>query len=72
MPGKLTEAEQAFKKHWSQGFKTQQTKNGGYDDFGEFSAHVACCYQEEVVRLHRLLQEHSIDPGEWLDPLSGI
>jgi hypothetical protein len=69
MPGNLTDHEQAFKKHWSRVYKVQEHQAGGYDDFGEFSAHVASYYRQEVLRLRAILQQHGIDPGSWSDPL---
>jgi len=69
MPGNLTENEKAFKKSWSHAYKTQEHLPGGYDDFGEFSAHVALSYRQEIVRLRTILQQHGIDSGEWADPV---
>ena len=69
MPGNLTDDEQAFKKRWSRVYKAQEQQASGYDDFGEFSAHIAYSYQQEVFRLRDILQQHGVDPGTWSDPV---
>jgi hypothetical protein len=69
MPGKLTDDERAFKKYWSAVFLGQKDQVGGYDDFGEFSAHVAHGYRQEVLRLRAILEQNGADSGAWSDPL---
>jgi hypothetical protein len=69
MPGKLTVDEKAFKKRWSATFLAQKDQASGYDDFGEFSAHVAHSYRREVLRLRAILEKNIVDPGEWSDPI---
>jgi hypothetical protein len=69
MPGKLTDDERAFKKLWSAAFTAQKADSRGYDDFGEFSAHIALGYRQEVQRLRALLEQNGIDPESWYDPL---
>ena len=39
------------------------------DDFGEFSAHVAHYYQQEIQRLRALLRQHGVDAGACSDPI---
>ena len=70
MPGKLTDDERAFKKLWSAFFLGQKDQADGYDDFGEFSAHVAHGYRREILRLRGILQQNGVSPGTWSDPLS--
>ncbi len=70
MPGNLTDDEQSFKKRWSRIYKTQEHQAHGYDDFGEFSAHIANLYRDEIARLRAILQENNVDPGKWSDPIS--
>jgi hypothetical protein len=69
MPGNLTADEQAFKSRWSRIYKHQERQANGYDDFGEFSAHVAHAYRQEVLRLRAILKQNGTDPGEWSDPI---
>ena len=69
MPGNLTDDEQAFKKCWSRIYKAPEQQASGYDDFGEFSHHVAHSYRQEVLRLRALLQMEGVDPGPWSDPI---
>lgn len=69
MPGNLTDDEKSFKKRWSRIYKAQERQARGYDDFGEFSAHVANLYRHEIARLRAILQENDVDPGEWSGPI---
>jgi hypothetical protein len=59
----------AAKKRWRRIYKAQEHQAEGYDDFGEFSAHVAYSDRRAILRLRAILQERGVDPGAWSDPI---
>ena len=69
MPGNLTDEEHAFRKQMSAAYKSQEHAGGGYDDWGEFTAHVAHEYRQEIDRLRELLRQHKVAAGAWHDPV---
>lgn len=52
-------------------YKGQEHAIEGYDDWGNFTAHVVHSQRSEIERLRRLLDSQGIDPGGWDDPLAG-
>ena len=72
MPRCLSDDEQAFRKHMSVSYKEQEGEEDGYDDWGEYTAHVAHEYHLEIIRLRDKLRHHGVDPGPWDSPLPDV
>jgi len=51
-------------------YQAQEHLPDGFDDWGQFTAHVVHAQRVEIGRLRDLLVQHGIDAGEWDDPLA--
>jgi len=52
-------------------YRVQEHLPDGFNDWGMFTAHVVHSQRKEIDRLRALLEGHSIEAGEWEDPLGG-
>lgn len=69
MPGKLTPNEETLRKRMGAFYKAQEHQQGGYDDWGEFTAHAVSEYKAEIDRLRRLLAQKNVPLPAWTDPV---
>lgn len=69
MPGRTSEDEEETRRLMKLSYKDQQHAPDGFDDWGEFTAHVVHAQRREIDRLRDRLREHGIEPGDWDDPL---
>lgn len=66
-----TPDEEETRKLMTGAYKDQEHEPEGFDDWGNFTAHVVHAQRREVARLRSKLSDHGIDPGGWDDPLRG-
>ena len=68
MPGKITQEEVAIRHQMSTTYKGQEASADGFDDWGEYTAHVIYLHRKEIYRLQQLLESKELNPGSWADP----
>ncbi len=71
MPRQITNEEDATRKEMSRRYKAQEHDADGYNDWGQYTAHVVHCQRQEIARLRALLQRRNVEPGEWDEPFQG-
>lgn len=68
MSRQITPEEEATRSAVSHRYKAQEHQADGYNDWGQYTAHVVHCQRQEIARLRAALQGHGLAPGDWHDP----
>lgn len=65
-----TPQEEETRRLMTRAYKGQKYAPNGYDDWGDFTAHVVHAQRGEIDRLRSLIAQQRIDLNLWDDPLS--
>ncbi len=69
MPRSTTNEEEETRRLMTRAYRGQKHAQDGFDDWGDFTAHVVHAQRREIGRLRDLLIDQRIDPDRWDDPL---
>lgn len=60
MPGKITDLKRDIRRRMSELYSRQKNHDDGYDDWGEYTAHIVYMYQQELDRVVLLAQDGGV------------
>jgi hypothetical protein len=61
--------EEDTRRLMTRAYKGQEHTPDGFDDWGNFTAHVVHAQRAEIERLRKLVGQQGLELGEWDDPL---